>query len=271
LCSCSSADGGILSGVTNAVHLSHAEFDIVWELLGLGERPYPITVPSFGATVDERAALRDQVLRDLAERGLHDGRDLHPRLEDLLVMLVRNRFTIDGHLSVGKHLRILAAGRGDYGLLAVLTDDDLRLEPVRGSGIVGAVTALVPDEKPGPGGPVTLPGALFSEAAEAYEGSGYVGFESVMHRGGITGRGLRTVSTLVESGRHGGGQVAANSVDRVGRRTRTPVLSWFDTEAGRYLVYTERRRDRTEWLTFAPGDSGRITQRLTDMVASVNK
>ncbi|HEV2777894.1 MAG TPA: ESX secretion-associated protein EspG [Actinophytocola sp.] len=256
--------------MTNAVHLSHAEFDIVWELLGLGEHPYPISVPSFGATMDERAALRDRVLRELAERGLHDGRELHPRLEDLLVMLVRNRFTIDGQLAVGRHLRVLAAGRGDYGLLAVLTDDDLRLEPVRGGAVVSAVVALLPDEKPGPGGPVTLPSALFGEAAEAYEGSGYLGFERVMQRGGITGRGLRTLSTLVESGRHGGGQLAANSVDRVGRRTRSAVLNWFDTEAGRYVVYAERRRDREEWLTFTPGDAQRIAQRLTDLVASVN-
>ena len=69
--------------MTNAVLLSHVEFDIAWELLHLGERPYPISVPTSGVTVDERAALRDQALRALAERGLRDGRDLHPRLEDL--------------------------------------------------------------------------------------------------------------------------------------------------------------------------------------------
>lgn len=255
--------------MTNAVRLSHIEFDIVWELLGLGERPYPLAVPSAGETMEERAALRDQVLRGLAEKGLHDGRELHPRLEDLLVMLVRNRYTVDGLLSVGRYLQVLAAARGEYGLLAVLTDDELRLEPVRG--VVDAVVSLVPEEKPGPGGPVSMPRALYEEAAQAYEGSGYVGFEAAMNRGGITGRGLRTVSTLVESGRHGGGQLAANSVDRLGRRTRTPVLNWFDTDAGRYLVYAERRRDREDWLTFAPGDSQRIAMRLKELVASVNQ
>ena len=78
------------------MRLSHVEFDLVWEQLGLGERPYPITVASFGETADERTVLRYDVLNALAQRGLHDGRDLHPRLEDLLVMLVRNRFTLDG-------------------------------------------------------------------------------------------------------------------------------------------------------------------------------
>ena len=82
----------------------------------------------------------------------------------------------------------------------------------------------------------------------------------------MTGRAQRILSTLVESGRHGGGQLAANSVDRLGRRTRSTVLNWFDTVAGRYLVHTERRRDGAEWQTFAPGDATRITQRLTQMV-----
>jgi hypothetical protein len=261
----------MLTRVTGAMALSHVEFDIVWEQLGFGERPYPIDVRSFGQTMDERAALREQVRQSLAGKGLHDGRDLSPRLEDLLAMLVRNSFTVDGHLSVGRHLQLLAAGRGDYGVLALLTDSELRLQPVRGTNIVGSVVALLPDEKPGPGGSVTLPRALFHEAAEAFARTGYMGFEAVLNTGGINGRDLRTVSTLIESGRHGGGQLAANTVDRMGRRTRTPVLNWFDTEAGRYLVHAAPRRDREEWLTFTPGDSGRIARWLTEMVARVRQ
>jgi hypothetical protein len=257
--------------VTNALRLSHLEFDILWEQLGLGERPYPISVGTFGATVDDRAVLREQVFKGLADKGMHDGRDLHPRLEDLLIMLVRNQFTIDGQLSVGQHLQVLAAGRNEHGLLAVQTDEELHLRQVRATSLVDAVVGLLPEEKPGPGGPVTLPKSLFDEAAQAYQSGGYAGFEMAMTRGGVTGRGLRTLSTLVESGRHGGGQLAANSADRMGRRARSPVLNWFDTDAGRYIVYEEPRRDRQDLLTFTPGDSGRIAQRLTDLVRNVNQ
>jgi hypothetical protein len=246
--------------------LSHLEFDIVWEQVGLGERPYPFTVGSFGETMDERAVLREQVQDALAERGLHDGRDLHPKLEDLLVLLVRNRFTIDGLLASS---RVLAAGRGERGVLAVQTDDELRLEPARD--VVGSVVDLLPEKKPGPGNAVSVPSALFSDAAEAYATGGYAGFERTMNRGGISGRDLRVFSTILESGAQSGGQLAANSVDLVGRRTRSPVLNWFDTTAGRYLVHTERRGGREEWLTFAPGDAGRIGQRLTALVAGVQK
>jgi ESX secretion-associated protein EspG len=257
---------GILLPVSNAVRLSHVEFDIGWELLGLGDCPYPFTVPRFGETVDERAALRMRVLGSLTERGLADGYELRPPLSDLLTMLVRNTFTIDGQLSAGRPLRVLAAARGERGVLAVQSDDEVRLEPVRGTSVVGAVVALLPDEKPGPGGSVSLPRALFSTAAEAYANSGYLGFETALRNGGVVGRDLRGLFTLVESGRHGGGQLAANTVDGVGRRTPTPVLNWFDTEAGRYLVYAERRRDGEEWLTCAPGDSSRIAHRLTELV-----
>ena len=48
------------------------------------------------------------------------------------------------------------------------------------------------------------------------------------------------------------------------------MLNWFDTDAGRYLAHTERRRDGQEWLTFAPGDGARIAQRLTELIRSVS-
>jgi hypothetical protein len=85
----------------------------------------------------------------------------------------------------------------------------------------------------------------------------------------VSGRDLRTVLTLVESPRHGGGQLAANNIDKVGRRTRTAVVNWFDTESGRYAVHTETSRDRVEWLTIAPADTARIEQRLTDLATAL--
>jgi hypothetical protein len=48
------------------------------------------------------------------------------------------------------------------------------------------------------------------------------------------------------------------------------VLNWFDTDAGRYIVYDEHRRDGLEWLTFAPGELRRIREKLTELVARVN-
>ena len=151
-------------------------------------------------------------------------------------------------------------------MLAAQTDDEVRVAQVRDARLVPAVCALLPDEKPGPGGAARLPKPVFDEAVDEFGRGGYVGMERALTSGGVTGRDLRTVITLVESGRHGGGQLGANKVDQVGRRTRTSVLNWFDTEAGRYVVLSEVTRDRVEWLTITPGDSSRIEQSLTDLL-----
>ena len=255
----------MLGGVTS---LSHLEFDFIWEHLGLGEAPYPIDVRSFGETMDERAALREQVRDSLRAKGLHDGEALSPRLEELLGLSVGAPFSVDGQLSVGEYVRVLAASRGTEGVLVAQTDEEIRVVPVRHGKVVGAVIALVPDEKPGPGGAARLPRQAFDDAIDEYQRSGYVGLERTLTGAGVTGRDLRTVITLVESARHGGGQLAANRVDTVGRRTRTPVVNWFDTAAGRYLAHIEVAADRTEWLTIAPADTARIEQRLTTLIAA---
>ncbi len=135
---------------------------------------------------------------------------------------------------------MLAAARGSEGVLVAQTDDEFRVVPVRAGKVVAAVIALVPDEKPGPGGAARLPRQVFDDAIDEYQRTGYVGLERTLTAGGgISGRDLRTVITLVESARHGGGQLAANSLDTMGRRSRTPVVNWFDTAAGRYLAHVE--------------------------------
>ncbi|MGB3439978.1 MAG: ESX secretion-associated protein EspG [Actinophytocola sp.] len=254
----------------SATSLSHQEFDFLWEHLGFTERPYPLDVRSFGYTMDERAALRDQVRQSLLHKGLHDGAEVTPELEEQLTVLGRHTFSVDGRLSVGETLRVLAAKHGRRGVLAAQSDDEVRLAWVRDARVVPAVIVLLPDRKPGPGGAARMPKPVFDAAVDEFAANGYAGMERALTSGGVTGRDLRTVVTLLESGRRGGGQLAANSVDQVGRRTRTPVLNWFDTESGRYLVHSEVDRDRVEWLTIAPGDTARVEQRLSDMAASLN-
>src|SRR5436309_1281860 len=64
--------------------------DSLWEALDGGELPYPLELRSHGDTMDERAALRRQLHRELGEEGLldHGGR-LEPRIEEWLGTLAR--------------------------------------------------------------------------------------------------------------------------------------------------------------------------------------
>ncbi|GLZ40684.1 ESX secretion-associated protein EspG [Actinokineospora sp. NBRC 105648] len=252
----------------NVTALSRLEFDLVWESLGLAERPYPLDIPSFGETLDERSTLRKEVIEGLVARGLHNGTDLDRRLEDQLLLLARNEFSVDALLQIGRGARILGAGRGSAVVLAVQTGERIRIGPPAAGGVVAEIAGMLPDAEAGPGTAVTLPKSVFHNAIDAYVESGFAGLETILNQGGVSGRDMRTIATLVENSRHGGGQVAANCVDRLGRRTRTDVVNWFDTTAGRYLALPSRQ-DNTDWLTLAPADSTRLVQRLKDLVASV--
>jgi hypothetical protein len=61
-----------------------------------------------------------------------------------------------------------------------------------------------------------------------------------------------------------GGQIAANSRTDMRGRRRSPVLSWFDNETGRYLTQT-----KNDWVTIAPADAAALRHRIGEMVASV--
>jgi hypothetical protein len=55
----------------------------------------------------------------------------------------------------------------------------------------------------------------------------------------------------------------------MGGRKRSPVLSWFDTESGRYLTYNKRGHDGTDWVTIAPADAPTLRARLTELLTTV--
>ena len=55
----------------------------------------------------------------------------------------------------------------------------------------------------------------------------------------------------------------------MGGRSRSPVLSWFDTDTGRYLTYAKRGTDGHEWITIAPADAPTLRHRLGELMAAV--
>ncbi|MDQ3579804.1 MAG: ESX secretion-associated protein EspG, partial [Actinomycetota bacterium] len=156
-------------------------------------------------------------------------------------------------------------GHGSRGVMTVQSGGEIRAGPVPRERLVDEVLGLVPEFEPGPGGQVSLPKSVFDHAVDAFASDGFAGLELALNQGGVTGRDMRTIATLVRSPRHGGGQLAANSLDRLGRRRRTGVLNWFDTAEGRYSSYS----DGGGFLTFTPADTARLGQRLRELVSSV--
>jgi hypothetical protein len=243
------------------VILSHLEFDLLWADLGPGgPPPYPFDVPAHGATHAERDELGVRVFAGLAEAGLTDGDDVDPGLADLFALLGTPSLSVDALVLGEAPWRLLAAVRDTAGVLAVLDGHDLVLEPLRPAELVPAVARMLGDVEAGPGDQLRLPRAAYSAAMDAYARSGYDAFEWALGAGGISGRAVRPLATLVTAERYTAGQLAAT-----GPAGRTPVLAWFDTAAGRYAVTPEDVAGEP-WVMITPADGAWLADRLARMV-----
>ncbi|TNC23608.1 ESX secretion-associated protein EspG [Amycolatopsis alkalitolerans] len=254
-----------LTAVAGVV-LSHLEYDLLWEDLDLGPHPYPLEVPSHGFTMAERDELGARVFETLSQARLIDEHeDVDSRLGEMLVLLARPELSVDAVLFGEAPLRMLAAAGRRQGVLAVLDEGELALRPCRPDEIGDLVAAVIGDAAPGPGAAVRLPREAFSAAMRAYAEGGYTGFERALSQAGITGRAVRALSTIVGTPRTASGQLAVN-----GPRGRSPIVSWYDTEAGRYGATVDDVAGG-RWVTIAPANgawmAGRIGE-LADRVTS---
>ncbi len=253
------------SPATGTVVLSHLEFDLVWEDLGFGDPPPALDVPSHGATEADRDRLGTEVFATLARAGLvNDHDDVVPELEELLGMLHHHTVSVDALVFGEQPWRVLAAVRGSRGVLAVLNNEELALEPIARDDLVRAVAKVLGDHPAGPGEQVRLPRPAYSAALRGYAETGYHGLERALADAGVRGSAMRPLITIAEAGRLAAGQLAVN-----GARGRSPVLTWSDTKAGRYVITTEHVRDE-QWVRVVPADLTWITRRLTDMLAEAS-
>ncbi|MFD7658301.1 ESX secretion-associated protein EspG [Actinosynnema sp. NPDC059797] len=240
---------------TTGVVLTHLEFDLLWEDLGTGDLPYPLEVPSHGETEDERDALGGEVLRTLTEAGLADGEDVAPELEDLFGRLAHGSQSVDALIFRPTPWRVLATTRGPRGVLAVMNDREVALEPI--TDLTTAITRVIGDAPAGPGDQVSLPRPAFTAAMEAYAKSGHPALERALAQANVTGRATRAITTLVDSPRQASGQLAAT-----GQAGRSTVLSWTDTAAGRYAMST----DDTNWVRITPADTPWMARHLSTLL-----
>ncbi|SES27979.1 EspG family protein [Lentzea xinjiangensis] len=250
------------SPATGAVVLSHLEFDLVWEDLGFGDPPAALDVPSHGATEADRDRLGAEVLATLARAGLVDEHDdVVPELEELFGILRHHTVSVDALVFGEQPWRVLAAVRGSRGVLAVLNNEELALEPIAREDLVRAVAKVLGERPAGPGEQVRLPRPAYSAALRGYAEHGYDALERALAGAGVRGSAMRPLITIAQAGRLGAGQLAVT-----GGRGRSPVLTWSDTEAGRYVITTEDVRDE-QWVRVVPADLAWLTRRLTEMVA----
>ena len=243
------------------ITLTALEFDVLWEHIAPGAMPLIVKVPSPGKTYEERAAIEDGVWAGLAARGIE--RD-DPELVDLLRLLARPDREVDGRLWAGSGVRLIACAAEESAMLAVLVGETLTLSRISAHGLPAAAAGALPQASAGPGRSVTLRTADFEAAAQ---GDGTVrGFE-----GSLLARGIRAddatalaemIGDVVNTGNFG-----AAVRDKLGRRVRGErVVSFFDTDAGRYVQIRRPAPDGELWTTISPADTRKLTHHIDELL-----
>jgi ESX secretion-associated protein EspG len=250
------------------ISISALEFDVLWEHLQLGTMPLVVKVPSPGKTYEERATLEQRAWSDLEARGLGRPVEVHPDIEFVLRLLARPDREVDARAWVDRSVRVIAASAGDDAALAVLSDDQLTLRRLSPTGLASIAVGALPSRPPGPGKSVSLRSADFEAAANGAGGT-QEGFHAALRNRGIRGDDADALSTMINDVL-GTGNFGAAARDRLGRRQRAErVVSFFDTEAGRYVQIRRASPDGNLWTTISPADSRKLIQHVDQMLSEI--
>jgi hypothetical protein len=253
---------------TEPITLSALEFDVLWEHLRLGTLPLVVKVPSPGKTFEERAELEARVWADLEARGLGRSVDVNQDIEELLGVLAKPDREVDARVYVGRNARVLAAAAGDTAAVVELSGETVTLRRASAEGLPSAALAVLPGIAAGPGQSVTLRTADF-EAAAAEAGGTREGFGNALHATGVRPDDATALAEMLKDVEHMGNFGAA-ARDKLGRRRRADrVVSFFDTEEGRYVQIRKPADDGTLWTTISPADLRKLTHHVTELLAEV--
>ncbi|MET8762359.1 ESX secretion-associated protein EspG [Lentzea sp. NPDC004782] len=252
--------------ITPEYLLSPREFEVLWRTLRLGRMPYPLDVPSEGATEQELKTLQQNTLAGLRDRGLADDE----RLEELLRLLDHHEVSVDAVLGLDRTVRALAASSGEQAVLAIIDGDRVGLAEIRPTGLAREIVRVLPEGEPGPGNAMSVRADTLQQAAALQEADhdeesddpwGAADDElddsQALQKAGLSAQDARQLGELAAN-RVAGGQFGVTH-----RRERSgTVINWFDTRQGRYLVVNS-----DGWLSLSPADNDRIATRIDTVLA----
>jgi hypothetical protein len=152
---------------SRATVLSLDEFEVCWELLGLGETPGQLDPPSSGRTAEERRWIVAAVGAELRRRGLGDGRGPHPVVAEMMRMLAHAELVLDVRVRAERLVAGLAACRGDRCTLAVRCGAEIAVLGLPADAAAPALVELIGAVQPGPGAVVAVPAAVLDAARAA--------------------------------------------------------------------------------------------------------
>jgi ESX secretion-associated protein EspG len=250
--------------ITPEFLLSPREFDVLWNDLRLGRVPYPLDVPSEGATEQERRVLVTETMDDLRSRGLVGNE----RLEAFLRLLDDHKVSVDAVAGLDRTVRALAVSSGERAVLAIIDGDRVGLVEIRETGIAREIVKVLPDAVPGPGTAVNVRVQSLQDAVAIQEAEGAADADDLFGEGGVDEKDALLQAGLsaqdaqqfdeLASNRVAGGQFGVTQ----DRQRSGVVINWFDTHQGRYLMVNS-----DGWLSLSPTDNDRIATRINAVLA----
>ncbi|GAB3886966.1 ESX secretion-associated protein EspG [Kibdelosporangium lantanae] len=230
--------------------LSTVEFEVCWAVLGLGELPLVLDLPSAGRTDDERRTVVGRALADLAARDLADRDGPRPQLARYLGILAGYAWAVDTRIISTTRVRARGASDGRVGVLAVHEDERVTIRPVPEGVVVAEVMALA-GEAPSTGRPDSA--SVRASALDAVAGVEPRRLAEALTAHGERPRDAGLIARMCQ-GAHTRGQFSTP-------RGSSRVVAFHDTPSGRYL---QLRRDG--WVTFASAANGRMAAQINDLV-----
>jgi EspG family len=252
--------------------LSLTEADILGQLLGANIRQFPFQIPSVGRLQVDRLRIAREVFAGLGRRGLIRNGKLDPDLERAMKTMSEYGVSVAvmGTVNDREEIYARASATTESGVLARLTGANLRLELIRPTSIAVTLVGLLPKLPPGPGQSVTVnrPAPTPAAVGGGQYDHGEV-FRPISRSSGVDQR-LRMAAGYLSRPRTGTGFFAVSGRGRHGREVQGGGLTWFDTDAGRYLSLARPAgEDGSVSSTFSPADSARMIHSLGQMIESV--
>jgi hypothetical protein len=242
--------------------LTAAEFDVLWDRLGLGPTPAVLRLPVTGSVRSERCALEAAGWEGLRRRGLAGPAGLDPELVRLLHLLAAPTAQLELRARIGREVRAAAAGRPGSGVLAVRQDATVALQPC---GVLpAALLSTLPAATPGPGRPVTVATDLLTKAMTVAR-PGQLGDELLARDVAVDE--ARLLARMLEgAGARAQLGALASGPSGVMRRV-SRVIGVLDGRDGRYVSSRGTGPDGTDRTTVAPADDRLLRHGLVELLA----
>jgi hypothetical protein len=244
------------------------ELDVVGEAFGVNVRQFPIEVPVHGENLDERRRFGELATRNLIDKSLYDGRDFDPEFTRSVNLYARGELSIAMVGQAGeREYEARASTDGQYAVLAVAENQQVRFEPVSPTGLVRAMVSLLPPMKPGPGASVSTVIAEPEQPRRFRRDDDTPGEQSWLEPARSTrdsaGAQSAAIDAILRRPRLGAGSFLVTARGRNGHEGTPVAVNWLDTDAGRYMLTTSQGGDGRTHVAYIPADQAHIDEALT--------